>query len=87
MKTKMTGTIMPTAKSLRADDEYAKKVELKMAKVVKAKLSKLRYVRNGGENRYYDGEKRYAVVSHTTFEVLWFTVHHDSNGEYSMRDR
>lgn len=84
-KPKMIGTVLPDARTYELADKYAKSVASKQDRIAKKSLKGLRKVYKEGEWRYYDGDSKYAVVSHKTFEVLWFSVHHDSDGEYSMR--
>ena len=82
-KTKMIGTILPNYKTLAKHDAHADKVAQEHRRKADRMLSKYRRIYKGGEDRYYDGDDKYAVLGRDGV-VRWFSVHHDANGEYSM---
>ncbi len=72
------GTILPTAKTLRLADQYAKELaELKRDTAKRHGLDLLDVRQEQGETRYYDGPNRYAVASKRPGVVLWFSKRND----------
>ena len=59
---RMIGTILPTAASLRADDEYAARDRKDRKKAGQTLLGQYECRTIGGEMRYYDGADAYAVI-------------------------
>ena len=78
---KMLGTILPTAKSLRLSDEYAKRDTAMRETIASRELKGCERRVVGGEVRYYDTTNQYAVVSRQGL-VLWFAVTPD--GDYRI---
>jgi hypothetical protein len=78
---KSLGTILPTKKSLKNEDDYALHLAKEKVKVASKKLFGCKAKRLGNEVRYYKTPSLYAVVS-STFKILWFEVR--SDGDYSV---
>ena len=78
---KQLGTILPNATTFRSADAFAKQEAAMKESVAKRELAG--YTRRvvGGEVRYYDTAKKYAVVSRKG-QVLWFVVRVD--GDYRI---
>ena len=75
------GTVLPTKKSLAADDAYAKRVARDKERVANLELKHCTRKVVGGEVRYYDTTDQYAIVSRQG-NVLWFAVTPD--GDYRI---
>lgn len=78
--TKQPGTVLPSKESLRLGDAHYTKQRVKALAVAKTELSAFRKVVTKGEERYYDGERRYAIVSTRDMKVRWFRV--TENGDF-----
>lgn len=76
------GTILPTAKSLKCNDRYAKRVANEKEKIASAQLRGCDRRVIGGEVRYYDTTDQYAIVSRQG-QVLWFQV--TADGDYRIK--
>lgn len=71
---KRLGNVLPTQESLRAADEHYKH-QLAAAKAkAKSALSGLQRRIVGGEERYYAGDTRYAIVGVHDQKIRWFKV-------------
>ena len=81
---KNLGTILPTAASLKCDDDYAKRVTAENLAFGKKALPGIEPIKVNGETRYYKTDKLYAVVSKISKQtVRWFEVRAD--GDYSVK--
>lgn len=76
----MIGTVLPTAKSLKASDRYAKDVATRQQTVGRSELAGCEQRTVGGEVRYYTTSDRYAIVGRD-LTVRWFMVRAD--GDYA----
>jgi len=76
------GTILPTAKSLKINDQYAKDLATRQQTVANRKLSNCDKQLVGGEVRYYSASDRYAIVGRD-LKVRRFIVRAD--GDYAIR--
>lgn len=76
----MLGTILPTKKSLRLDEEYAKRVATEKDRIGNSSAELRNCTRKvvGGEVRYYDTTDQYAIVSRQG-KVIWFAVRPDGD--------
>lgn len=81
---KRLGTILPTAETIRLNNEYAKNVERLRDSVAREKLPGIECRIVGGEKRYYASPDKYAVIS-STGNIRWFLVTED--GDYRIRER
>ena len=83
MKTTTLGTILPTAKSLRMSDEFARREAERKDGIAKGDTRLIGCTRRvvGGEVRYYDTTDQYAIVARTG-KVIWFAVRPD--GDYRI---
>lgn len=78
---KMIGTVLPTAKSIKLNNDYAKKVAAKQEQVGKRIGGTRRIV--GGEVRWYKTSTEFAVVSRDG-QVKWFEIREDGY-EYAKK--
>lgn len=82
---KPLGTILPTGKSIAADNRYYAEQLRKKAKLEKQELAGLEKRIVGMETRFYASETVYALVNHVSLKVLWFETRDD--GDYSIPNR
>ncbi len=75
---KMIGTVLPTADTIRLNNEYAKRDAAKRESVASKELAGCDRRVIGGEVRYYDTADQYAIVSRQG-RVLWFAVTEDGD--------
>jgi len=75
---KSLGTILPTKQSERCNDLFAKREKAERMRVGAANLSQFEYRFAEGEDRWYDGPDRFAIVGRTR-KILWFERR---NGEW-----
>lgn len=73
------GTILPTAKTHALNDAHFLRVTAAQKRIAKQQLSAFTHRVVGTEDRYYDGDDRYAIVSFQSFRVLWFTKKADGH--------
>jgi hypothetical protein len=74
---KTIGTVLPTAKSLKATKAYAKNLKNEQDKVAK-ELKGLRKVNEDGETRFYKGDNVYAVIGRD-LKIKWFEKRADGH--------
>lgn len=74
------GTILPTAKSIAANERFAIAQTAKRQSIASASQELKGCVRKvvGGEVRYYDTTDQYAIVSRQG-KVIWFAVRPDGD--------
>lgn len=78
---KQIGTVLPTVKSLKASDDFARKLQKEQQKVARS-LKKYTRVQKCGETRYYDEDKFFAVIGRD-LKIKWFEVRED--GDYAVK--
>jgi len=70
---RMIGTVLPTAASLRADNEYAARDRKDREHAGRTLLGQYECRTVGGETRYYDGADAYAVIGRDMLP-RWFAL-------------
>ena len=70
---RMIGTVLPTAASLRASNEYAARDRKERQQAGRKLLSQYECRTVGGELRYYDGANAYAVIGRDMLP-RWFVL-------------
>ena len=80
---KPAGNILPTAKSIAVNNEYAQKDRENRRKASKRHgLIQFLEVSANGETRYYDGLSKYAIIGRDMLPK-WFEVRED--GDYPTK--
>lgn len=85
MKPTSLGTILPTKKSIEADNRYSEDCQRRKANTESTSVSLRGTTKRfeKGEWRFYISPNRFATISHDGRRVLWFECRED--GDYAVR--
>lgn len=68
---KPLGTILPTKESMECNELFAQREKAERLRIGAENLSQFEYRVVAGEDRWYDGDDRFAIVGRTR-KILWF---------------
>lgn len=78
------GTIFATEAEMRKSDAHFDALRQKQQQITDREMAAFSRREVGGEVRYYDGERRYAIYGEQRRGILWFEQR-DDGGWYSCR--
>lgn len=80
---RQAGTILPNKESLHTNDRHCREKNRKAEEIANRLLKHCAMKKVQGENRYYESEDKYAIVSTRDLKIRWFKVMAD--GDYPIR--